>query len=355
MAPMKQTQLAEPTILNTHVPFPIVDVKASEEGDIVVLGKHETDTIVLESASELVTSSITTSLFRTRKGDNSSLDIVHDANGRPMVFSVGSDGVSLLHSLNAYQYLIMHSLIARQRLFCIFHVEKASRPWQLLDITPVAETKATSITVTAFDVLEVKQDLHFAVSIRYTPGGSEEIHQIFWASIKQPNAQIDDGKVTGFAASDFKWEPIQNNLGSRVITKLMNSVNPDAQPGSGSPAFTIFAATEATETHSASAYAINPSPSSPVPWTAISFGAQSYSIVDMQPVIVGGATKGAKKRAGLALLHDAPTQETDTARRCHVLTLNDAHDEAFGLMPLNTDKVGSPSAIWTSFNSWGCV
>ncbi|EGO53342.1 hypothetical protein NEUTE1DRAFT_126669 [Neurospora tetrasperma FGSC 2508] len=310
MAPMKQTQLAEPTILQTHVPFPVIDIETLD-GDSVVLGKHETDTIVVESASELVTSSITTSLFRTQKGDNSSLNIVHDANGRPMVFSVGSDG--------------------------------------LLDITPVAEN--ASVSVTAFDVLEIKQDLHFSASVRYTPGGSEETHQVFWASIKQPNAQITDGQLAGFTASDLKWKPIQNNLGPRVITKLVNVVNPDAVPGS--PAFTIFAATRTTETHLASTYAINPSQSASAPWTIISFGAQSYSIVDMQPVIVGSASKGAKKRAGLTLLHDAPSQKADVERRCHVLTLNDARNEAFGLIPLNTEKISSPSAIWTSFNSWG--
>jgi len=95
---MKQAQLVEPTVIQTSVPFPAVDLEASKEAGNVVLGKHETDTIVVESASELVTVSIQTSLFRTRKGDNSALDIVHDANGRPMIFSVGSDGVSFPRS-----------------------------------------------------------------------------------------------------------------------------------------------------------------------------------------------------------------------------------------------------------------
>jgi hypothetical protein len=94
MAVMKQTQIVEPTVVQTHVPFPVVDVEASKAGGNVVLGKDETDTIVVESASELVTASVKTSLFRTRKGDNNALDMVHDANGRPMIFSVGSDGVS---------------------------------------------------------------------------------------------------------------------------------------------------------------------------------------------------------------------------------------------------------------------
>ena len=209
--------------------------------------------------------------------------------------------------------------------------------------------------MTAFDVLEIKEHLYFSASVRHTPKESDEVHQVFWASLKQPNAQIsDDGKVVGFAAVDLNWQPIKNNLGSRAITKLMNAVNPNAS-GTAAPAFTIFAATRTTGDYYASTYAIDPSPSAPAPWTSIFFGAESHSIVDMQPIIEGGVNKDAKKRAGLVLLHDAPGQTADVVRRCHVLSLNDARNGAFGLRPLNTNKVGTPSAIWTSFNSWGSV
>ncbi|KAL2669887.1 hypothetical protein Neosp_015184 [[Neocosmospora] mangrovei] len=121
-------------------------------------------------------------------------------------------------------------------------------------------------------------------------------------------------------ARDLNWTPVENNLGSRVITKLICSPNPDAaQPG-----FTIFAAAQTTATYLASTYAIDPSPSAEAPWTVINFDAQSNKIVDIQPLVLGGASSQSKRRSGLALLHDAPApgHEAGSILRCNA-NLND--------------------------------
>ncbi|XP_014550205.1 hypothetical protein COCVIDRAFT_71117, partial [Bipolaris victoriae FI3] len=72
----------------------------------------------------------------------------------------------------------------------------------------------------------------------------------------------------------------------------MCSPNPDAPE----PGFTIFAATQTTATYLASTYAINPSTSAEAPWTVINFGAQSNKIVDIQPLVLGGASGQSKRR-----------------------------------------------------------
>lgn len=59
------------------------------------------------------------------------------------------------------------------------------------------------MTVVAFDILEIKQDLHFAVALEVNSAGDAEskIHQVHWASIKQPSVVMDDsGKVEGFSS-----------------------------------------------------------------------------------------------------------------------------------------------------------
>lgn len=95
MAPMKQSQLTPSTVVRTDLPFPVVDIEASKTADKLVIATHPTEKVVVESASELVDRSVQTSLFRNQGGENSPLDIVHDGNGQPMIFSIGSDGVSL--------------------------------------------------------------------------------------------------------------------------------------------------------------------------------------------------------------------------------------------------------------------
>ena len=94
MAPLKQSQLCASVVVKTDVPYPVIDIEASRVAKKVVLKKHESEKIVVESASELVEASVQTSFFRTRKGENSSLDIVHDATGQPIVFSMSSDEAS---------------------------------------------------------------------------------------------------------------------------------------------------------------------------------------------------------------------------------------------------------------------
>jgi hypothetical protein len=102
----------------------------------------------------------------------------------------------------------------------------------------------------------------------------------------------------------------------------------------------------------ASIYAIDPNPSNEKPWTVINFGAQSNRIVELQPVVLGGASRSSKKRAGLALLHEAPGLGSDVVRRCNIVTLNDGKSETFAQYSLNTDKIGKMSSIYTSLNSW---
>lgn len=130
----------------------------------------------------------------------------------------------------------------------------------------------------------------------------------------------------------------------------MCSPNPDA---SASLAFTIFAATQTTADYLASAYAIDPNPFNATPWTVIAFGAQSNGIADVQPIVLGSATSTSKKRAGLALLYDAPGLEEEVIRRCNLVTLSDTRKEAFAQYSLNTNKVGQLKSIYTSLNSWG--
>jgi hypothetical protein len=102
----------------------------------------------------------------------------------------------------------------------------------------------------------------------------------------------------------------------------------------------------------ASTYAIDPNTSNEKPWTVINFGAQSNKIVALQPMVLGGASRSNKKRAGLALLHDAPGVGSDIVRRCNIVTLNDGRSETFAQYSLNTGKVGKLSSIYTSLNSW---
>lgn len=87
-------------------------------------------------------------------------------------------------------------------MYCIFHADKASAPWQLLDITPNVD-KIKSPVVGAFDILEVKQDLYFAVSLKPKPTNEiQEVHQVYWASIKLPKVEVDEqGKLQGFSTS----------------------------------------------------------------------------------------------------------------------------------------------------------
>ncbi|PSR81476.1 hypothetical protein BD289DRAFT_413041 [Coniella lustricola] len=330
MAPINPTELSDPLITETTVPFPVIDEEASGREHKVVFGKHASDTVVVEAVSELVEMSVSTSLFRSAKGENSPLDIVHDASGQAMIFSIGSDG----------------------RLYCVFHVDGAAHAWQLLDITPQIESLPSDVVVTAFDVLELKGELHFAVSFRFvTTGSPDEIHQVFWATIKQPNATIDhEGRTKGFSTSEFEWHAIANNQGSRVITKLMCSVNPNATED---PPFTIFAASKTAGNYVASVYAVDPKPAATAPWTVISFGAESLSIVDMQPMVFGGVARDAVKEAGVAILHDAPGRDTDVIRRCNLLKLSPNRAEARGLHSPHIDKLGKLSAMYTSYNTWG--
>lgn len=90
---MRQSQLTDPVVIQTDVPFVTLDFESSKATGKPVLAKHGEETITVEYASELVTASVQTSLFRAQNGGNSSLDIVHDANGQPMIFSIGSDNV----------------------------------------------------------------------------------------------------------------------------------------------------------------------------------------------------------------------------------------------------------------------
>lgn len=90
---MKQSQLTEPIVIQTDVPFVTLDIESSKATGKPVLAKHGEEMISVEYASELVTTSVQTSLFRAQTGDTSALDIVHDANGQPMIFSLGSDNV----------------------------------------------------------------------------------------------------------------------------------------------------------------------------------------------------------------------------------------------------------------------
>jgi hypothetical protein len=48
---------------------------------------------LLLPSTQLKNSSL--NLFRTKGGENSQLDIVHDGNGQAMIFSIGSDEVRL--------------------------------------------------------------------------------------------------------------------------------------------------------------------------------------------------------------------------------------------------------------------
>jgi hypothetical protein len=83
----------------------------------------------------------------------------------------------------------------------VLHVDKTAHPWQLLDLTPVI-SGADPLTVSAFDVLEVGKSLHLAVSVKHKlpEDSAQEVHQIYWASLKQPRVEMgEDGKLQGFA------------------------------------------------------------------------------------------------------------------------------------------------------------
>lgn len=71
----------------------------------------------------------------------------------------------------------------------------------------------------------------------------------------------------------------------------------------------------------------------------------------MQPIVKGGASASSPKRAGLAILHDAPGL-TGVERRCNVLTLNDSRTEAHSSYSIKSDEVGGLSSIYASYNSW---
>ncbi|KAI8710945.1 hypothetical protein NCS52_01523400 [Fusarium sp. LHS14.1] len=128
-------------------------------------------------------------------------------------------------------------------------VVKTDLPFPTVDAEG-SKIAANFSVVNSFDVLEVRQYLHIAISLKHKVEDSDgEIHQVYWATLKLPTVEVDDeGILKGFLASDLNCTPVENNLGSRVITKLMCSPNPDAaQPG-----FTIFAATQTTATYLAS-------------------------------------------------------------------------------------------------------
>jgi hypothetical protein len=95
MPPLQQSQLSSTSVFETDLPYPVVDVEASEKIGKLALAQHPTQKLIVESASELITRSVKTSLFRTKGGENSQLDIVHDGNGQAMIFSIGSDEVRL--------------------------------------------------------------------------------------------------------------------------------------------------------------------------------------------------------------------------------------------------------------------
>lgn len=58
-----------------------------------------------------------------------------------------------------------------------------------MDVTP--SIPSTTASVTAFDVLEVKDELHLAVSIKFTSHGSNtETYQVFWATIQRPKLKL---------------------------------------------------------------------------------------------------------------------------------------------------------------------
>lgn len=100
---MRQSDLSRPVKIKTDIPYPVIDFEESKTAGVIVLADHVTDKIEIEFASELVNHSVQLSIFRTKDGENSPLDIVHDANGQPMIFSVGSDGASSLNILGAYR------------------------------------------------------------------------------------------------------------------------------------------------------------------------------------------------------------------------------------------------------------
>lgn len=70
-----------------------------------------------------------------------------------------------------------------------------------MDVTP--SIPSTTASVTAFDVLEIKDELHLTVSINFTPqGSSTETYQVFWATIQRPKAEVDaSGQPQGFSVA----------------------------------------------------------------------------------------------------------------------------------------------------------
>lgn len=71
-----------------------------------------------------------------------------------------------------------------------------------MDVIPSIANPNTA-SVTAFDVLEVKDELHLAVSIKFTSQeSSTETYQVFWATIQRPKAEVDaSGQLQGFSAA----------------------------------------------------------------------------------------------------------------------------------------------------------
>ena len=99
MARNPVSSLSSPIIYKTSAPFASIDPsfasKPTEIGTLESLVQHSSQTVSVESTSELLKLQTSVSVLKTREGQYSSFKLVSDANGRPMIISIASDGVRL--------------------------------------------------------------------------------------------------------------------------------------------------------------------------------------------------------------------------------------------------------------------
>jgi len=231
-----------------------------------------------------------------------------------------------------------------QRLYCTVHVEGGQNGWQVVDITPIPESRGG---VTSFDVMKtIDNRVVICTAFSDLSGAIAVYHctipdfSCSWNADTKALVGLDPKRETPkncttlhqlIHPTGLPWKRIENNLGPKPVSNLSLAPSPSA-----SPPFQILAMTKSTDKYVASHFVLDPIFGAKVAWKHVNVGASVSVVRESYPANLFTGR-------GLFTLFDYP----DGTSGC----VFDSIDNAFHYK-MRLDDFGNIRSIYSNQNPW---
>ncbi|TFK43966.1 hypothetical protein BDQ12DRAFT_675867 [Crucibulum laeve] len=307
--------LTPPVHYDTKVKAPVDIFTLEDEKPKVTRTESDTLTISADVCSEFTQLKAASNIVE----GNHKLSLVYDANGHPVLFSIGTD----------------------HRLFCTWHVEGGQSSWKWRDITPGGSDIA-KVQATAFDVLQSDDKKYVRIAASVVEDGDLKNGASFvYSCINLYLDNLGDEKQP-------TWHKANNNLGARHIHTMRLAPPPTDDIATSQ---FVVVGTVARGEKMASNYKVSLETSEEKPWTELSLPTDRSIIIDIAP----GQMQGSLETGvfSLYLVYDEGEKRPEGTEEGKVVRYKPFVNDDLSLAPDLSKIGGTARSITTCINAAG--